>query len=176
MITLCDEGTPGGPEWLWGGLGAWAEPLMSSWGWRRWQEGGQVVPCGMSTDCTSPLTDEHLVSFQTRVTVRRKQSLPSSCSINFVQYVSSIGVQSSALFIPCSIHPHIQPAICSSIHPLTNQSIHRLISSSDHLRPIEKTDTSSAPAPRRTPSVSDWSLVGTMEETQKGHACRPSSL
>ena len=22
MITLCDEGTPGGPVWLWGGCGA----------------------------------------------------------------------------------------------------------------------------------------------------------
>ena len=145
-------------------------------GWGRWQEGGRAVPCGVSTDCTSPLTDEHLGSFQTRVTVRRKQSLPSSYSIDFVQYVSSIGVQSSALFIPCSVHPPIQPAICSSNHPLTNQSIHPLINSSDHLRPIEKTDASSTPAPRRTPSVSDWSLVGTTGETQKGDACRPSSL
>ena len=25
MITLCDEGTPGGPPWLWGGV----------WGMRR---------------------------------------------------------------------------------------------------------------------------------------------
>ena len=158
------------------GWGAWAEPLMSSWGWGRWQEGGQAVPCGVSTDCTSPFTDEHLGCFQTRVTVRRKQSLPSSYSIDFVQYVSSIGVQSSALFIPCSGHPPNQPAICSSIHPPTNPSIHPHINSSDHLRPIEKTDASSTPAPRRTPSVSDWSLVGTMEETQKGHACRPSSL
>ena len=157
-------------------MGAWAEPLMSSWGWGRWQEGGQAVPCGMFTDCTPLLTDEHLVSFQTRVTVRRKQSLPSSYSINFVQYVSSIGVQSSALFIPCSIHPPIQPAICSSIHSLTNPSIHPFINSSDHIRPIEKTDASSTPAPRRTPSVSDWSLVGTTGETQKGDACRPSSL
>ena len=30
--------------WLWGGVGAWAEPLMSSWGWGRWQEGGRAVP------------------------------------------------------------------------------------------------------------------------------------
>ena len=149
---------------------------MSSWGWGRWQEGGRAVPCGVSTDCTLPLTEEHLGRFQTHVTVRRKQSLPSSYSIDFVQYVSSIGVQSSALFIPCSVHPPIQPAICSSNHPLTNQSIRPLINSSDHLRPIEKTDASSTPAPRRTPSVSDWSLVGTTGETQKGDACRPSSL
>ena len=142
----------------------------------RWQEGGRAVPCGVSTDCTSPLTEEHLGRFQTHVTVRMKQSSPSSYSINFVEYVSSTGVQSSALFIPCSVHPPIQPAICSSNHPLTNQSIHPLINSSDHLRPIEKIDASSSPAPRRTPSVSDWSLVGTMEETQKGDACRPSSL
>ena len=152
--------------------------MMSSWG--RWQEGGQGVHCGVSTDCISPLTDEHLGRFQTRVTVRRKQSLPSSYSIKFVEYVSSIGVQSSAVFIPCSVHPPIQPAISSSIHPLTNPSlhpcIHPLTNSSDHLRPTEKTDTSSSPAPRRTPSVSDRSLVGTMGETQKGHACRPFSL
>ena len=152
--------------------------MMSSWG--RWQEGGWAVHCGVSTDCISPLTDEHLGRFQTRVTVRRKQSLPSSYSIKFVEYVSSIGVQSSAVFIPCSVHPPIQPAISSSIHPLTNPSlhpsIHPLTNSSDHLRPTEKIDTSSSPAPRRTPSVSDRSLVGTMGETQKGHACRPSSL
>ena len=152
--------------------------MMSSWG--RWQQGGQGVHCGVSTDCISPLTDEHLGRFQTRVTVRRKQSLPSSYSIKFVEYVSSIGVQSSAVFIPCSVHPPIQPDISSSIHPLTNPSlhpsIHPLTNSSDHLRPTEKTDTSSSPAPRRTPSVSDRSLVVTMGETQKGHACRPFSL
>ena len=153
---------------------------MSSWGWGRWQEGGWAVPCGVSTDCTLPLTEEHLGRFQTHVTVRMKQSSPSSYSINFVEYVSSTGVQSSALFIPCSVHPPIQPDISSSIHPLTNPSlhpsIHPLTNSSDHLRPTEKTDTSSSLAPRRTPSVSDRSLVGTMGETQKGHACRPSSL
>ena len=146
--------------------------MMSSWG--RWQEGGRAVHCGVSTECTSPLTDEHLGRFQTRVTVRRKQSLPSSYSIKFVEYVSSIGAQSSAVFIPCPVHPPIQAGISSSTHPLTNPSlhpsIHPLINSSDHLRPTEKTDTSSARAPRRTPSVSDRSLVGTMWETQKGHA------
>ena len=157
-----------------GGMGRTPDELL---GWGRWQEGGRAIPFGVSTDCTSPLTDEHLGSFQTRVTVRRKQSLPSSYSINFVQYVSSIGVQSSALFIPCSVHPPSQPASHLFIHPpLTNQSIHPLVNSSDHLRLIEKTDPSSAPAPRRTPSVSDWSLVGTTGETQKGDACRPSSL
>ena len=159
----------------WGG-GHGVESLMSSWGWGRWQEGGRAVPCGVSSDCTLPLTEEHLGRFQTHVTVRMKQSLPSSYSINFVEYVSSTGVQSSALFLPCSVHPPIQPAICSSNHPLTNQSIRPLINSSDHLRPIEKTDASCTPAPRRTPSVSDWSLVGTTGETQKGDACRPSSL
>ena len=151
--------------------------MMSSWG--RWQEGGRAVHCGVSTECTSPLTDEHLGRFQTRVTVRRKQPLPSSYSIKLVGYISSTGAQSSAVFIPCSAHPPSQPAISSSTHPLTNPSlhpsIHPLINSSNHLRPTEKTDTSSAPAPRRTPSVSDRSLVGTTGETQKGHACRPSS-
>ena len=109
----------------WGeGMGRTPDELL---GWGRWQEGGRAIPFGVSTDCTSPLTDEHLGSFQTRVTVRRKQSLPSSYSINFVQYVSSIGVQSSALFIPCSVHPPSQPAICSSIHhSLINPSIHLL--------------------------------------------------
>ena len=112
------------------GWGALAEPLMSSWGWGRWQEGGRAVPCGVSTDCTSPLTEDHLGRFQTHVTVRMKQSLPSSYSINCVEYVSSTGVQSSALFIPCSIHPPIQPAICSSIHPsLIHPSIHPTIHS-----------------------------------------------
>ena len=30
---------------------------------------GRAVPCGVSTDCTSALTDAHLGRFQTRVTV-----------------------------------------------------------------------------------------------------------
>ena len=110
-----------------GGMGRTPDELL---GWGRWQEGGRAIPFGVSTDCTSPLTDEHLGSFQTRVTVRMKQSLPSSYSINFVQYVSSIGVQSSALFIPCSVHPPSQPAICSSIHhSLIHPSIHPTIHS-----------------------------------------------
>ena len=59
------------------------------------------------------------------------------------------------------IHPSSQPSVHRSIHPPN----HPLINSSDHLRPTEKTDASSAPAPRRTPSVSDRSLVGTTGET-----------
>ena len=110
-----------------GGMGRTPDELL---GWGRWQEGGRAVPCGVSTDCTSPLTEDHLGRFQTHVTVRMKQSLPSSYSINCVEYVSSTGVQSSALFIPCSIHPPIQPAICSSIHPsLIHPSIHPTIHS-----------------------------------------------
>ena len=69
MITLCDEETPGGPAWLWAGWGAWAEPFMSSWGWGKWQKGGDAVPCGVPTDRTSLLSDEHLGRFQTLVTV-----------------------------------------------------------------------------------------------------------
>ena len=113
------------------GWGAWEEPMMSSWG--RWQEGGQGVHCGVYTDCISPLTDEHLGHFQTRVTVRRKQSLPSSYSIKFVEYVSSIGAQSSAVFIPCSVHPPIQAGISSSTHSLIHPSIHPSIHSLTHL-------------------------------------------
>ena len=110
-----------------GGMGRTPDELL---GWGRWQEGGQAIPFGVSTDCTSPLTEDHLGRFQTHVTVRMKQSLPSSYSINCVEYVSSTGVQSSALFIPCSIHPPIQPAICSSIHPsLIHPSIHPTIHS-----------------------------------------------
>ena len=110
-----------------GGMGRTPDELL---GWGRWQEGGRAVPCGVSTDCTSPLTEDHLGRFQTHVTVRMKQSLPSAYSINCVEYVSSTGVQSSALFIPCSIHPPIQPAICSSIHPsLIHPSIHPTIHS-----------------------------------------------
>ena len=125
MITLCDEGTPGGPAWLWGGVEGMGRTPDELLGMGKVAEGGRAVPCGVSTDCTSPLTEEHLGSFQTHVTVRMKQSSPSSYSINFVEYVSSTGVQSSALFIPCSVHPPSQPAICSSIHhSLINPSIH----------------------------------------------------
>jgi len=110
-----------------GGMGRTPDELL---GMGKWQEGGRAVPGGVSTDCTSPLTEDHLGRFQTHVTVRMKQSLPSAYSINCVEYVSSTGVQSSALFIPCSIHPPIQPAICSSIHPsLIHPSIHPTIHS-----------------------------------------------
>ena len=51
---------------LGGGMG---RPLMSSWGWGKWQEGGDAVPCGVPTDCSSLLSDEHLGRFQTLVTV-----------------------------------------------------------------------------------------------------------
>ena len=64
----------------WGG-GDGQNPRMSSWEWGRWQERGWAV-LWMSTDCTSPITDEHLGRFQTRVTVRMKQSLSSSYSIS----------------------------------------------------------------------------------------------
>ena len=43
--------------------------MMSSWGWGKWQEEEGAVPCGVSTDFTSPLTDEPLDRFQTLVTV-----------------------------------------------------------------------------------------------------------
>ena len=69
MITLYDEGTPGGPVWLWGGVGGIGRTpdellRMGKVAGRRGS-----VPCGVSTDCTSPFTDEHLGRFQTLVTV-----------------------------------------------------------------------------------------------------------
>ena len=64
MITLCDEGTPGGPVWLWGGVGGMGRTPDELLGMGK-EAGRRVraVPCGMSTDCTSPLTDEHLGRF-----------------------------------------------------------------------------------------------------------------
>ena len=52
---------------------------------------GRAVPCGVSTDCTSPLTDEHLGRFQTLVTVLGKTIIAQLLLI-FVEYVSRIGV------------------------------------------------------------------------------------
>ena len=52
---------------------------------------GRAVPCGVSTDCTSPLTDEHLGRFQTLVTVLGK-TIIAQLLLNFVEYVSRIGV------------------------------------------------------------------------------------
>ena len=46
MITLCDEGTPGGPGWLWGGVGAWAEPLMNSWDGEGGRKEGELFLVG----------------------------------------------------------------------------------------------------------------------------------
>ena len=77
---------------------------------------GRAVPCGVSTDCTSPLTDEHLGRFQTLATVLEKPII-AQLLFNFIDYVSRIGVETSALFIPSSVHPPSQPAsqpaICS---------------------------------------------------------------
>ena len=69
MITLCDEETPGGPAWLWAGVGGMGRTPHELLGWGKWQEGGDAVPCGMPTDRTSLLSDEHLGRFQTLVTV-----------------------------------------------------------------------------------------------------------
>ena len=52
---------------------------------------GRAVPCGVSTDCTSPLTDEHLGRFQTLVTVLGT-TIIAQLLLNFVEYVSRIGV------------------------------------------------------------------------------------
>ena len=98
------------------------------------------------------------------------------------------------------------PSVLSPLCPLSplleyQPSPHPLTNSSDHLRPSEKTDASSAPVPRRTPSVSDRSLRGrrgrhrramlpapllgtgkhppgpkAAGETQKGHAAGPPPL
>ena len=85
MITLCDEGTPGGLAWLWGGVeGMGRIPDELLWMGKVAGRRGSV-PCGVSTDCTSLFTDEHLGRFQTSVPIRRKQSWPSSFSINFIE-------------------------------------------------------------------------------------------
>ena len=69
MITLCDEGTPGGLAWLWGGVeGMGRIPDELLWMGKVAGRRGSV-PCGVSTDFTSPFTDEHLGRFQTRVTI-----------------------------------------------------------------------------------------------------------
>ena len=47
-----------------GGMGRTPDELLGGGG-----GGARAAPCGVSTDCTSPLTDEHLGHFQTRVTV-----------------------------------------------------------------------------------------------------------
>ena len=101
---------------------------------------------------------------------------------SFIHPSSQPSLQPSIHSLVCippthKFRPPSKPVICSSIHPLTNPSIHPLTNpsilpsrhnssthpltnSSDHLGPTEKTDASSTPAPRRTPSVSDRSLVG----------------
>ena len=52
---------------------------------------GRSLPCGVSTDCTSPLTDEHLGRFQTLATVLEK-TIIAQLLLSFVEYVSRIGV------------------------------------------------------------------------------------
>ena len=69
MITLCDEGTTGGPAWLWGGVWGMGRTPDELLGMGKMAGRRGSVPCGVSTDCTSPFTDEHLGHFQTLVTV-----------------------------------------------------------------------------------------------------------
>ena len=97
-----------------------------------------------------------------------------SLHASFIHPSSQPSLQPSIHSLVCippthKFRPPSKPVICSSIHPLTNPSIlpsrhnsstHPLTNSSDHLGPTEKTDASSTPAPRRTPSVGDRSLVG----------------
>ena len=92
MITLCDEGTPGGPAWLWGGVEGMGRTPDELLGMGKVAEGGRAVPCGVSTDCTSPFTDEHLGHFQTRVTVLEETIIAQLLLNQFRRYVSSIGV------------------------------------------------------------------------------------
>ena len=122
MITLCDEETPGGPAWLWAGQGAWAEPLMSSWGWGKWQEGGDAVPCGVPTDCTSLLSDEHLGRFQTLVTVLEETVIARLLLNHFVEYVShrSISICFTHSMLRSPTHPASHLFIYLSTHPLIN--------------------------------------------------------
>ena len=69
MITMCDEETPGGPAWLWDGVGGMGRTHDELLGMGKMAGRRGAVPCGVSTDFTSPLTDEHLGHFQTLVTV-----------------------------------------------------------------------------------------------------------
>ena len=112
--------------WCWGrGMGRTPDELlgMGKVAGKR----GQAVPCGVSTDCTSPLTDEHLGRFQTLATVL-ENTIIAQLLLNFIDYVSRIGVETSALFIPSSVHPPSQPAsqpsLYASIHSLIHPSIH----------------------------------------------------
>ena len=59
MITLSDEGTPGGPVWLWGGVGGMSRTPDELLGMGKVARRRGSVSCGVSTDFTSPLTDEH---------------------------------------------------------------------------------------------------------------------
>ena len=122
MITLCDELTPGGPAWLWAGVGGTGRPLMSSWGWGKWQEGGDAVPCGVPTDCTSLLSDEHLGRFQTLVTVLEETVIARLLLNHFVEYVShrSISICFTHSMLRSSTHPASHLFIYLSTHLLIN--------------------------------------------------------
>ena len=122
MKTLCDEETPGGPAWLWAGVGGMGRPLMSSWGWGKWQEGGDAVPCGVPTDCTSLLSDEHLGRFQTLVTVLEETVTARLLPNHFVEYVShrSISICFTHSMLRSSTHPASHLFIHPSTHPLIN--------------------------------------------------------
>ena len=92
MITLCDEEAPGGPVWLWGGVGGIGRTPDELLGMEKVAGRRGSVPCGVSTDCTSPFTDEHLGHFQTRVTVLEETIIAQLLLNQFRRYVSSIGV------------------------------------------------------------------------------------
>ena len=106
---------------LWEGMGRTPDELlgMGKVAGKR----GRAVPCGVSTDCTSPVTDEHLGCFQTLATVL-ENTIIAQLLFNFIDYVSRIGVETSALFIPSSVHPPIQPASQPASHLFMHPSTH----------------------------------------------------
>ena len=124
MITLCDELTPGGPAWLWAGVGGMGRPLMSSWGWGKWQEGGDAVPCGVPTDCTSLLSDEHLGHFQTLVTVL-EETVTARLLLNPFRRIRFSSEYKHLLysFHAPFTHPSSQPSVHPPVHPSTHQLI-----------------------------------------------------
>ena len=146
------------------GLGwrAWAEPLMSSWGWGKWQEGGGAVPCGVSTDCTSLLTNEHLDHFQTPVTVT-EETIIARLLLSQFHRVCFQQWSTKFCFIHSTLRSSTHPASHLFMHPSTHPSIHPFTLNS----PIHPHSHSSTDLIISDPKEDRHLLHSSQEDTQR---------
>ena len=123
MITLCDEETPGGPGWLWAGVGGMGRTFDELLGMGK--VAGRRGCCslwGVHRLYFTP-TDEHLDHFQIPVivieeTIIARLLLSQFHRVCFQQWSTKF------CFIHSTLRSSTHPASHLFMHPSTHQSIH----------------------------------------------------